>query len=479
MLAGRDGAQARAQLGSLTGLRAVLDTPVVLDYLGTPSLRKAFEQTVAAARTLGVDVVVGEHTIDEARSLCQAMRVEHEPRLRSALANGGHAHDYAALVDHTFLETFVTACQERRYRGWNDLEAAVLRLPDDLAGLGVHIRPHGNGEAQAVGMLADILDRRVGASSARPPARRRSRAAIERDAHTLTMVRRWRRASANVGSLPAAVIITPDNHLAPSLRQLDRADRGPVTLTMAQWAALCAVASPPPSLGELAQAAATLLTHEVMLRVAVRYPPEVALEYAQSLRADAPGRATDLRVAQLRENYNEWWDPETGRLVGDLPLSELVSRRRSQRARGAQQVARDRDQQTLQRARDAAAVAEVAKAQAEAEAVSLRADLERAQQERGALQSELGQVQRQATEEPKRTSKIARRTAVVSVLATLSAIMMIVGFAFGEKAAGTLGLVGLVAVVTAGLEWVHTGRRLWASFAAVLADLVGILSFFR
>jgi hypothetical protein len=109
---------------------------------------------------------------------------------------------------------------------------------------------------------------------------------------------RRRAKSAKASLWPGGWLITYDRKVDPTYKAVNTADTEPLVLTPGQWATLVTETASAPEVRDLIEAAASFLRQEAVLRIAVKYPPDVALNLARTLEQGGASE-TDFRVAQL------------------------------------------------------------------------------------------------------------------------------------------------------------------------------------
>ncbi len=326
-LARLDAATESQILGPLTGQEALLDTPVLLALLSGQESRDPLEEMLTASRDAGVSVLLLEHYLEELQDVVDATAdtaLADEPLLSDPHQRAA----YIALAEYDdVIMVYARARADELVLSWSDFAAQTHQLRRRLAALGVEVRPHGNADRDQVAGFRAAL-----AGVLASDGRRRAPQAIERDAHTLTLVyrhrRRFRRENRDT-VWPGAFVITYDKRLSPAYAQIDPDHNGtPVTLTPSLFTMLLARVRPVPEVAALTEAAGRMLTREIAERVAVKYPPRVAAELAAQL-GGAHGGGTDVRVAQFESVRAVVEEAESGEVASE------VLRRRIMRQRAA------------------------------------------------------------------------------------------------------------------------------------------------
>ena len=321
--AGRSRAAAREALGTLEGRRVLLDTPILVAYLGPAEARKRLKTLVAQSKSLKMEVVAPDHVFDELDDVIKRVTEEHLQPLVQALKSGTSPRAYAQTVNEQVLELFLDGLEEKTYKNWNDFQTRVKGLPEELAALGVLVRAHGNKDRGNVAWIDQELTKELAGAMSGRGAR-----AIARDAESIEMVWRTRRRFLRdrQSLWPGGWIISYDRRINPAYKRVANADGEPLVLTPAQWAALMTEAAPAAEVRELIEAAASYIRQESMLRIATKYPPSVALALAKSLSGEFVSK-TDERLAQLSLADMLDLNANGETITGERIISEITSRR--------------------------------------------------------------------------------------------------------------------------------------------------------
>jgi len=453
--AGRGRVAAQLALGSLSGQRLVLDTPILVGYLGTSTDQMRLKSLILQAVRLGMEVIAPEHVFEELQDVIDRVTADHLPGLIAALKSGANPRSYALTVNEQILELFLDGVDAKRYSNWDEFSKRALSLGSELADLGVTIREHGNQNRANVAWIDQELTIEVANSVSG-----RGGKAIARDAESIELVwrsrRRVRRDKARKALWPGGWMVSYDRHINPTYRRVETQDFEPLVMTPAHWATLMAEAAPRTDIPELVQAAASFLRQESMLRIATKYPPAIALTLAKSL-SGAYSSATDERVAQLASLSDMLEQTSNGVTVtGERLASELASRRSNRlAAAGREQV----DLATLERVRLDAAITRSTTIVTEEHEARVRAE-DRAN----------------ALEEQNSLSGRRVATAVV-ITAAVAVIVIFVILHFWAFALGTL--LSTLLFVRQSRGWVSTptirpSHLLWA----LLPELVGVYDIF-
>ncbi|MCJ1673732.1 hypothetical protein MT355_10755 [Rathayibacter sp. VKM Ac-2929] len=471
IIAGRSRAEAQGTLGSLAGQRIVLDTPVLVAYLGPDDTAAHLATVVRLSRETGMQVIVPEHVIEELLDVVTRVEDQYIPGLKEALRGGVGARVYASSVNEQVLELFLEAVEVRRYKNWEEFAERARQINNELEDLGVVVRHHRNLDRVNVDALNDQLKTLIAAGNSFRGAKQ-----IARDAESIEMVWRARRRSSrdDLSLWPGGWLITHDRKISPTYQRVNPKDKEPLVLSLGQWATLVTQAAPAPEVRELIEAAASFLRQEAVLRIAVKYPPDVALNLAQTLGQGSPSE-TDIRVAQLTlgDLLN---NAGSGQIQGRESISTFVANKRSSRQAIAAEVQRkafvsERSRMAETVTKNAAELSVVASERASAEraAAASFSEIER-------LRSEKADIEKAQAEYLALNGRRVVRI-VVSVVALIVAVLLFVlgvpGFAVGT-------LIGLVIFLNEAREWtknkaVGSGKL----FLALLPQLFGLWDILR
>lgn len=216
----------------LSGTRLAVDTSVLLDLVveGTDEA-KAVTEAFRLSTTLGVELIVADHTIAEWGRLFDAADNE-------LAESGTPAKDLgllAELIGNPFgkafaqLQTAVPTLTWARFRAdWRDPTVRLTRM-------GLNVRPNGNSKAddQSVGLMRAELTR---LNRTRPSRRLRTVDALRSDAQSAAMVNRWRSRLGEAG----AFFISHDRMTGRAYGTVFPCERAPFGVTPAAWLTIAA-----------------------------------------------------------------------------------------------------------------------------------------------------------------------------------------------------------------------------------------------
>lgn len=451
--AGRGTAAALDDMGSLVGRRLVVDTPLLVNMLGSRRQVAQSWKLLRNAVAQGLEVLVPEHVLEELADVITRVSEDHMPNLSAPIARGLAEQLYASIVNDQVVELYFDGLEDGSYKSWSDFESRARNIRAELLGAGVIVRDHGNKNRDNVTWASVTLKESLEATGSR-----RSSKAIARDAESIELVWRARRRHERkpTGYWPGGWLLTSDKHISSAYQRLNRDDNEPLTLNLAQLSVLLTKAAPPTEIGDLVEAAASFMRQETMLKIATKYPPAIALTLARSLGAEY-GSATDLRLAQLYSVGELLEQNAAGETVsGESIASDLAVKRAGRlAAAGIQQV----DLATLERARFKQAVTD-------ANVIV------------GAAEQAKSKAERRADGLEARVS-IAHRSAVVASASTLILVFAVVAMLWSLWWLAIGLLITFVAFVALGRDWATKPsarlRNLFWSLLGFIGGLVELL----
>ena len=463
IMGGRDRVADLRVLGAITGDRAILDTPILCQLLGTRAQAEPIERLIGAARGTGMEVIALDHYLEELRELVARIEIENPDVAHYRPRDGGQAGVAGWIMSDDAAATWLAAVDEGTYRDWAQFRAAVGSLGTSLRSIGVVVRSHGNTSRDDLDACEGALTRDIEGRGGR-----RTPQAVRRDAETMAMALRTRKRKPPRTFFPGAWVVTPDSHMGPAYEQMT-GDQIPLAITPMAWLTIVSNCAPPAEARELVSAAAApLLREETFMAIAGRFPAKTAMKLAQTLGPANGGSSLDMRIAQmsfgdlLRANSN----PEDGANEVTARIVAEVMRRRTERlnvgyaeatarykALAERTAAARREERTeTQRERERADRAEAARAAAESH------DLETANA--AARDKELGD----------------RRARSYGALATLIVATAAMGLA-GAFAAAFLGFASFLVLWTASNDWVADPDITWKRLLpAAVIDIFALLA---
>jgi predicted nucleic acid-binding protein len=466
LIAGRAGAQARRSLGSLTGERIVLDTPVLVECLGPEVNARRVNTVIDLAIQAGMEVIVPEHVIHELLDVITRVESEYIPGLMAALRDGVGARIYAGTVSEQVLELFLDATESRRFKSWEEFATHARSLKEDLTAAGVVVREHGNYNRPKVDEYARALKEEVEKST-----NHRGHKQIARDAETMELVSRARRRKSGQSTSlwPGGWVVSRDRKMSTAYQDAERDDLESLVLTPSQWATLVSESTAAPEVAELISAAASYLRQEAVLRIAVKYPPDIALSLARSLSSEAVSD-TDVRVAQLTlVDLLDELDPATS--PSGETIASAVASKRSRRIATAGQVQRQAFDASIQRMSEGATRVAGELDQASRARKEMENQLASERQLTALSQEEATQLRETQKKYVALGTRRATRVAVL-VLAILTiglfAVLQLVGFAVGT-------LIGTLIFNMQARKWAASKDVSTASlFGAFIPEVLGV-----
>ena len=376
IMGGRDRVADLRVLGAVAGDRAILDTPILCQLLGTRAQAEPIERLIGAARRAGMEVIALDHYLEELRELVARIEIENPDIAHYFQGAGDQAGVAGWIISDDAAATWLAAVDEGRYRDWAQFRATVGSLGTSLQSIGVVVRSHGNTHRDDVDTCERALTRDIEQRGGH-----RTPQAARRDAETMAMALRTRKRKPPRTFFPGAWVVTPDSHMGPAYEQMT-GDTIPLAITPMAWLTIVSNCAPPAEARELINAAAApLLREETFMTIAGRFPAKTAIKLAQTLGPANGGSSLDMRIAQmsfgdlLRANASleDGANELTSRIVVEvmrrrterlnLSYSDATARYKALAERTA--AARREERSETQRERDRADRAEAARAAAE------------------------------------------------------------------------------------------------------------------
>ncbi len=476
IMGGRDHVADRQVLGALRGDRAVLDTPVLLQLLGTQSQAEPIERVISAAIHAGMEVIAPQHYLNELRELIDGVESEAPDVTQYRRGRDDvQATMTRAIVGDGVVAVWLNAMEQGLYTNWADFKSAAYGLEGRLRALSIVVRTHNNTHRDDV----DGFERALRDEIRRRASRPRAPDVTRRDAETMAMVHRARERKRHLRAFfPGAWIITPDSHIGPAYKHVTGDDM-PLTITPVAWLGIVSNCAPPVEAEALARsAAAPLFGEETFLTIAGRFPVKTAIKLAQTLGPASGGSTLDMRMAQisldelLSQNVSmeDAGNELTSRVVAE------VMRKRTERlnlgyeeAEARRQASVERMTTAYRRERERADAAEVERAKerdrADAAEAGKRQAIELADGNNRAGATMVEQIRLLA-------NRRARSYGVLVALLAATAFLVFVR-AF---AAGFMAFVSFLVFWKLAQGWVADPEKKWTTFVpATLIDLLALL----
>jgi hypothetical protein len=294
IMGGRDRVADLRVLGSVHGDRAILDTPILCQLLGTRAQAEPIERLIAAARRAGMEVIALDHYLEELRELVARIETDNPDIAHYRPGAEDQAGVAGWIISDDVASAWLAAVGEGRYSDWSDFRGTVASLGAHLQSIGVVVRPHGNGHRDDVDACERALLRDVESRGGH-----RTPQAARRDAETMAMALRTRKRRPPRTFFPGAWVVTPDSHMGPAYGQMT-GDEIPLAITPVAWLTIVSNCAPAAEAWELVNAAAApLLREETFMTVAGRFPAKTAMKLAQTLGPANGGSYLDIRIAQM------------------------------------------------------------------------------------------------------------------------------------------------------------------------------------
>lgn len=344
-LARRDVQPALETAGPLAGQRVILDTPLLYGLLETRDPSSELRVVLTAAVEQRLHLVLPQHCVDELKDAIRRARESGEAdEIGRAVQSRQDAELYRGLTAGIISVWLTRRASGDTQESWDQFEEAAAALLEELRdAFGVNtieFNRHGDPELRRLAAahaedLRGVLERR--SIDGRPD---RGAWQIGNDGQTLAMVQLARERSQQMEGTspwPGGWVVSPDTAMGPAFDRVAPDSEHSAVITAAQLGHILATFAAPPSMADLAESAARLLSHDTFVHVAARFPPGTAIEMAEALRSSGEGHAgMDNRFAQLslREILEE---REREDIDYGTALLRLQARRRSELA--AMQVA--------------------------------------------------------------------------------------------------------------------------------------------
>jgi hypothetical protein len=294
IMGGRDRVADLRVLGSVNGDRAILDTPILCQLVGTRAQAEPIERLIASARRAGMEVIVLEHYLEELREVVSRIESDNPEITHYRLGAADQAGVAGGIMSDDAAIAWLAAVDEGRYRDWPDFRTAVGSLGASLQSIGVVVRGHGNGHRDDVDACERALVHDIETRGGH-----RTPHASRRDAETMAMALRTRRRKPPRTFFPGAWVVTPDSHMGPAYGQMT-GDGVPLVITPMAWLTIVCNCAPAAEARDLVGAAAApLLREETFMAVAGRFPTKTAIKLAQTLGPANGGSSLDMRIAQM------------------------------------------------------------------------------------------------------------------------------------------------------------------------------------
>lgn len=465
-------------VGTLDREWLLLDTPVLFTLLSRLKASRALGDTIALAKSAGMRVILPEACVAEYRQLIDSAS-DIAVGVTSVLSEGTSPRALYGLYDHIAIECWLTYVITAGRLSWSEFRRKADELPHTLGADGGTVMQYRMSDYSDRRLLEDCnksiraeleeLKRHRGESF-----KTKSAPAIDVDAKSMATAIRQRRGRRKTERFwPGAWILTPDKRLSPAYKRIDSADEFPLTLSSPQLAVLLSTFVPTASKQSLAQSAAELLSHDTLIQVASRYPPEVATQIARVLSDASSNHDIDVRLAQ-QLSFEQLVDSGGGRDpdADKKAASALLAARVKRRDRIAALE--------IDRARSEAVRAESSLSEASAYAAAMEKQVENerqaARKEAEDLKSDLKRQSEEKREVELRLVTFRRRVAVMSiaVVLALGGVASAASTSFPWFGVGTF-ITGLLLGLI-GWGWAAEHSKPWTNLlSAIAGEIVGVI----
>lgn len=314
----------------LTGMRVLLDTStlVVLGLEPGDLDRRLLEEAVGYSNRLGVEVYVAEHSIEEWNRLWDAAdeeagraQLDHRdaiPILSYRMEGNPFVSAYLAFRESGESQTFAHWARERRN----------LRLL--VENLGATVRPHGNNRQEDLDLHARVQTRLMQLDADPRVRAHRTRAAADADAHSCSMVVRWREALG-----PGRAFFIALETLTDRVHREMFPESDPLVVNPQAWLLFVAnlATDDPREAAGVADLVADSVVRSTFLSLAGAHTLEDALQMAGILTRDGQKiTSRDLRDLQDESLFEHLDRSQAEENRSPAERASLVLQRRSRRA---------------------------------------------------------------------------------------------------------------------------------------------------
>lgn len=274
----------------LTGTRVLLDTSTLVNLVDGPEGVGLVESLIHLSLSLGVEVIVADHTIDEWMRVWEAAEAE-QPEL---VDNKAIPHLTDRLVGNPFVKGFLQMKARDEKLRWRTYMSNYHDIQTRLEGLGVVVRPAGNNTEQDRENASRVLELLLELSARDDVPGSRTRTGAEADAASCAMVMRWRGRSTPVP--PGAYFVAQDYLTDRAHEALAGDDRVPIVIKPAAWLMYLAqlAADDPATRLELAELVGSVVVRNSVLGLATSFTVEDAVELSRALAEDDRISSEDL-----------------------------------------------------------------------------------------------------------------------------------------------------------------------------------------
>lgn len=360
-----------ATMPRLVGVRIVLDTSVLVD-LASPDEweRSSVEEVIRMSTSLGAQVVVPQHTVDEWINLFDAATQE----IGDAAFDSTKLAGLAPLASNVFVGRFLGALQDQPELTWQVFRQKWRDPSKEFVKRQVVVRPHGNDRPEdriAVEEFAKQL-RVTNRKRAEERGRQLRKAdAIAADAETVAMLSRWRKKYGADG----AYFVARDRLTAEAYKAARPTDPVSLVVTVPAWLMLVGAMTTddPDKRAEVAKVIGNTALRDSFLSLAACYTFEEIRAMSSALGAEPTAPDAEDVTAFVQQTL-DGFEMEANRpdRVADARLrgSQLLGKRAGRRNQRAQRAHRVVDQAIAAAVGKAEKEAKVAAAAAEYESAS-------------------------------------------------------------------------------------------------------------
>ena len=271
----------------MSGMRLLLDTPVLVDLVDeSTQAQDIAKEVVSLSQRLGIQVLVGEHVLDEWQRLWAGARDEYPERLDGRTTIQGFARLISSRYSNPFVKQFVRYRSDGNVLRWEQFRIQRSSIRVLLESLGVSIISNtfvGNKDREvATRMIDELL--RLSADPNTPGSRTRSTA--QTDATSALMVGRWRD---QVPMVPcSAFLLSPEHLTEVAYRSVFELDKVSLVVRPSAWLVFVAslVADDPGRQAEIAELVGNAVFRDSFFGLATAYTLDNAVKLADYLQEE-------------------------------------------------------------------------------------------------------------------------------------------------------------------------------------------------
>ena len=346
---------------TLAGTQLLLDTQVLVHLIDeSTDEQRVVRRLIEFSLTLGAEIVVAEHSLEEWGRLWSAAEQENPAILDTHDPMGAAAR---LPTDNPFISQFLRAREKNSNLKWDTYLRNRQGIRSLLTNLGVKVRPNGNDRVEDKKFAAQM--RSAMGEMQRGTQRHRSDAGIASDAESAAMVARWR---SKYDAPPChAYFVGTDSLIGRAYRDVAPTDDSPLAVRPISWLMYTAcLTGDQADVAEMAEVVSSAAVREGFFGVATGYTLEEVLKMSEILREDHSTMSLEDSRDALQLNINDLFkemqnaSADQRAIAAAAEVMRKRNARRNERARKATQDASDiksiSDAKVAQAAQDVARV---------------------------------------------------------------------------------------------------------------------------